>query len=216
MVSGDPEPWKSRFITLDERILQRIAVVWSKCVGLLSADSKEDDITINLVSLLSKDLVVRRICHWVEYQFEPFGVSVGGVRFSKGKIDMAVLVDWERERYLAYECKRLNVIRNASRESLATRYVNHGMMRFMTEQYAEGLPIGCMIGYVMDGDIRFAAKQIYEAIAANRSALGSTSGPQTAPRIDQVERFVTSHTRKSTNSPIEVRHGLLPFALKEV
>jgi hypothetical protein len=211
MVLGDPEPWKMRFITIDERILRRISAVWIKCVSLLSKQAEEDTITINLVNLLFKDRVVRRICHWVEFQFEPLGVAADGAVYSKGKIDMAVLLDWERKRYLAYECKRLNVITSGTRSSLGTRYVTEGVMRFVTEQYAEGLPIGCMLGYVMDGDIPFAVQQVHKAISANQSPLALVCAPVTAPKIDQIERFVTTHVRPTTKTTIEVRHALLAF-----
>src|SRR3546814_19585245 len=75
-----------------------------------------------------------------------------GQAYSKGKVDMCVVLDPGREHYLAYECKRLNVQHNGSRHSRATRYVTEGVTRFVTEQYAADLPTGCMLGYVLDGD----------------------------------------------------------------
>src|SRR5258707_1312512 len=131
MIVGDPHAWKARFVTLDERLLSRILHVWPTCVALLPGQPEEDTITINLVALLSQDAVVRRICYLVIYQHEPFGTHPGGAKFSKGRIDVAVLLDQERERYVAYECKRLNVIHGGTRGSLATRYVKDGMMRFL-------------------------------------------------------------------------------------
>ena len=209
MVIGDAKYWKSRFINIDQRFLGRIAAVWPTCVALLPPESTEDQITINLVAMLCKDEIVRSICHWVEYQCEPFGTDANGVQFSKGKIDLAVRLDWERERYLAYECKRLNVIYNGSRSSLATDYVTKGMMRFMTEQYAEALPVGCMLGYVMDGDASFAMTQLEAAIKAHQP-LGLTSGPIIAAVIANFTRFVTTHTRHAKTT-IEMRHTLMPF-----
>lgn len=144
------------------------------------------------------------------YQHEPFGTHPGGAKFSKGKIDFAVLLDQERERYLAYECKRLNVTNNG-RASLATRYVNDGMMRFLTEQYAEGLPVGCMLGYVMDGDLGFALKQLGAAVAAQKVPLGLITGPTSAQPIAGIERFATGHQR-ANKIHIELRHVLLPFS----
>ena len=209
MVLGDSQAWAGQFISVDERLLERIAIVWPACVAVLPLQPEEDKITINLVDLLGKDPVVRRICYWVEFQFEPFGTAPNGTKFSKGKIDIAILLDWERERYVAYECKRLNVYHGGKRSSLAGAYVTKGMMRFITEQYAEGLPIGCMLGYVMDGDIPFAMNQLTNAITSH-VALGLASGPtQTAP-IRNIERFFTAHNRTS-GTTIELRHALLPF-----
>jgi hypothetical protein len=210
MMIGDPQLWKDRFITIDERLLARILHLWPSCLAPLPQQPDEDTITINLVHLLAKDSVVRSICHWVEYQYEPFGVHPTGARFSKGIIDLAVLLDWERETYLPYECKRLNVIHNGSRSSLATPYVAEGLVRFVTEQYAEGLPLGFMLGYVIDGDLAFALKQIQTAVDAQKVLLLLTDGPRPGTVIQGIERFETGHQRAS-KSQIEVRHVLLPF-----
>lgn len=213
MVLGDLRAWASRVVTVDERLLERIAIVWPACLVVLSPQSEEDTITINLVKLLDKDPIVRKICHWVEYQFEPFGTSPTGESYSKGKIDIAVILDRDRERYLAYECKRLNVIHAGQRSSLATLYVTQGMMRFMTEQYAEGLPTGCMLGYVMDGDKPFAISRLTKAIKGHPS-LNLAAGPIKLIAIQNIERFLTTHNR-TPDTTIELRHALLPFPLAE-
>lgn len=199
-------------VSIDERLLVRILHLWPACLAPLPPQPDEDTITINLVHLLAKDPVVRSICHWVEYQYEPFGVHPNGARFSKGIIDLAVLLDWERETYLPYECKRLNVIHGGSRSSLATPYVTEGLIRFVTEQYAEGLPLGFMLGYVIDGDLSFALKQIHAAIGAQKTPLLLTDGPKPGTFVQGIERFVTGHER-ATKSQVEVRHVLLPFPI---
>ena len=153
MMVGNPSAWTERFRSLDVRFLERVTAVWSDCLASLPPEPVEDTITINLVNILSKDRQARRLFHWLEFHYEPFGFTADGTAYSKGEIDMALVLDGERERYLAYECKRLNIVRNGRWESLATRYVEDGLMRFVTEQYAESLPVGCMLGYVMDGDV---------------------------------------------------------------
>ena len=178
-------------------------------MSVLSEQPGEDDITINLVDRLAKDAIVRRLCHWVEYQYEPFGLATDGSKYSKGIIDIAVLFDWEREHYLAYECKRLNIKNSGSRSSLATVYVTQGMMRFMTEQYAEHLPVGCMLGYVLDGDISFAKGRLTRAITSH-TPLALLDGPTSFNTIDTIKRFRTRHTR-TAGSEIEIRHALLPW-----
>jgi hypothetical protein len=210
MVLGDLKDWANQFRTIDERLLERIFAVWPKCQAVLPAQPLEDAITINLEACLSKDSIVRRICFYIEYQFEPYGTAANGAKFSKGIIDLGVLLDWDRERYLAYECKRLNVIYNGRRSSLATEYVKEGMMRFITEQYAEGLPIGSMLGFVMDGDIVFATAQLDTAIQTHKAPLALVSGPTCAPPLEGITRFLTEHKRPT--HLIELRHALLPFS----
>lgn len=210
MLIGDAEAWVGRFITFDDRFQDRVAVLWPDCVAVLGPNPVEDKITINLVDRLCVDPVVRRLCHFVIYQHEPFDLAPDGTKYSKGKIDIAVLFDWDRERYLAYECKRLNVQSGSGRSSLATAYVTEGMMRFITEQYAKDLPLGCMIGYVMDGDTTFAQKQVSAAIASH-PPLALVSGPTARPPLGVHPRFESRHTRL-TGQDIDIRHTLLTYA----
>ena len=67
MLVGDAAPWLDRFVSFDNRFLERIAVVWSSCLAVLPGQPEEDAITINSVHHLSKDSVVRGLCYWVEY-----------------------------------------------------------------------------------------------------------------------------------------------------
>lgn len=210
MIVGDPQSWAGRFRSVDQRFLDRILKVWPKCVDLLPEQPEEDLITENLVYLLSKDRVVRRLC-WPEYQFVPFEMTTDGGVSGKGYIDIALILDQERERYVAYECKRLNVYYDGSRHSLATPYVKDGMMRFVTEQYSEGLPVGCMLGYVIDGDMPFAQQQVWKAIETQTAVLGLIDGPNPAADVAIVKCFVTTHKRSSTALGIEIRHAFLPF-----
>ena len=178
---------------------------------MLRSHPHEDAITINLVHLLRKDPGARRLFHWLALQYEPLGFTSEGTAYSKGRIDMALLVDREHERYLAYECKRLNVVRQGRRSSLATQYVNDGLARFVTEQYAENLPVGCMLGYVMDGDVEAAERKVHAAFDSQRSRIGLTAGPDTDRPIGEVRRFFSRHLRVASGQEIEVRHALLPF-----
>jgi hypothetical protein len=89
-------------------------------------------------------------------------------------------------------------------------YVKEGMMRFMTEQYAEALPIGCMLGYVMDGDLPFALAQVKAAIAVVKVPLSLMEGPATLAFAPDIEQFSTGHQRANKTN-ITLRHTLLPF-----
>lgn len=212
MVVGDPSYWVNHFTSIDERLLARIIALWPECLTVLPPSPEEDVITFNLKSLLTKDAEARLIFYHLEYQFEPEGFTPDGLAFSKGQIDLAVLLDQSCSRYLAYECKRLNVLFNGKRHSLATRYVNEGVQRFITEQYAEGLPVGCMLGYVLDGDTIFAMARVCAAMEANKASIGLAGSLADGVAIGLIERFSTDHVRAGSGSSIHVRHSLLPFA----
>lgn len=211
MVVGDPSHWADHFISIDDRLLARIYALWPACLTVLPPSPEEDVITFNLRSLLVKDSEARQIFYHLEYQFEPEGFTPEGLAFSKGQIDLAVLLDQGCTRYLAYECKRLNVHYNGARQSLATPYVNEGLKRFITEQYADGLPVGCMLGYVLDGDIDFALSRVKGAIDANKVDVGIVGSPTPGTAISAIERFSTDHVRPGSGTAIHVRHSLLPF-----
>lgn len=211
MLVGDPTHWIAQFRSLDVRFLECVLSVWPRCVAVLPEKPYEDTITINLVDILSRDVKARRLFHHLAYQHEPFGYTDDGWAYSKGKIDMALLLDQERERYLAYECKRLNVVRNGKTSSLATPYVLEGMLRFITEQYAADLPVGCMLGYVLDGNVNNARTKVRAAIGSNSAKIGLVGKPTESQPIGPIRRLSSLHQRLSNPPDIEIRHALLPF-----
>ena len=213
MLAGDPKDWTARFRTLDVRFLECVVALWPRCLAALPADPHEDTITINLVAIISKDVKARRLFHHLAYQHEPFGYTAEGWAYSKGKIDMALLLDREREQYLAYECKRLNVAGNGTTRSLATPYVLKGMVRFITEQYASGLPLGCMLGYVMDGNVNTARARVRAAITSHSSKIRLAWGPIDDHSLGAMQRLTSGHRRISSGAAIEIRHALLPFSV---
>lgn len=78
----------------------------------------------------------------------------------KGRIDLRLLHGYREEVYFAFECKRLNVMFGSGFRSLASEYVNEGMMRFITGQYSIDLPEGGMIGFVLNGDVKGARDSV--------------------------------------------------------
>ena len=211
MLFGDPKNWTARFRKLDVRFLECVLAVWPRCRAVLPPNPDEDTITINLVGVLAKDAKARRLFHHLGYQHEPFGYTADGLAYSKGKIDMALLLDQERERYLAYECKRLNVGRISGVRSLATEYVKNGVIRFITEKYAAGLPVGCMLGYVMDGKVGKARSKVGAALDSQKTQVGLVGGPTDEQSVGSIRRFSSSHDRAMDGGQIEIRHALLAF-----
>lgn len=210
MVVGDAQSWVERFRSLDTRILQCIVDIWPKCLAILPNQPYEDTITLNLIDILLKDPKSRRLFYWIEFHFEPFGYTPEGVAYSKGQIDIAVILDKNREKYLAYECKRLNVVKKGKKSTQATPYVTDGVKRFVEEKYAENLPVGCMLGYVLDGNVSSACLKIQSAIVTNKNIIGFIAGSIQDISLDSVKRFSSLHLR-SNSQEIEIRHALLPF-----
>ena len=106
-----------------------------------------------------------------------------------------------------FESKRLNVP-----DSNAGEYVGEsGMMCFVTGKYSRGLPLGGMIGYVMDGDLRRANRNVQRAIRRERKALRISPGGDFQPTpllSDSTWHGETHHHRD--DGVIAIFHLLLP------
>ena len=163
------------------------------------------------MSLLQRDPDTRRRFHWIEFQYEPFGYTPKGTAYSKGSVDIAVILDQDRDAYLAYECKRLNELRDDGRRSLAGPYVADGLSRFVESKYSENLPVGCMLGYVLDGDVQYAAANVRARIVERGQDLALDMAPREDVAIGVATRFYSRHRRPSNGVVIEVRHALLPM-----
>jgi hypothetical protein len=160
---------------------------------------------------LKQDPILRSGPAHIVSQYELLPDAVVGDVSPKGYIDIAVLFYVDREEvYLAYECKRLNVSSSGGgRKSLATEYVREGMMRFVRAQYAQALPFGAMLGYVMDGDVLFALAAVKERIRENAANLRcEPSAPMDIEPPGTFHFFSTTHQRPSC--AIELRHFMLP------
>ena len=210
MVSGERQAWAVKFRVTDRKFLRCVARVWRQAIAHLPRSSCEDTITVALVDSLSKDAEARGD-FYCDYQFHPFAGSSGGSLTATFRVDIAVIVHHDRTMYLAYECKKLNVTgADGAKRSQAGAYVGEeGMMRFVTEKYAENLPVGCTLGYVMDGDLRFGYAKIEATITAKRQDLGLEGPLEADSPIPPAQRFVTKHTRNGKR--IEMHHALLPF-----
>ena len=208
MLKGDRHQWAPEYRRRNATFLWFVMKVWWQVTARLPADAHEDAITKCLVDRLDADTAARAR-FYCDYQFVPIGWTHDGSLAEDRFIDIALIARNDRSRYLAYECKRLNVRREGARRSQAGSYVDDGMMRFVTGKYAEGLPVACMIGYVMDGDLSFAYARVKATIGRNRSALRLQDGPTDELPLDAMTRFVTTHKRNGDG--IELRHALLPF-----
>ena len=200
MVSGERRSWAAKFRIIDRKFLYCVARVWWRSISHLPLSSYENEITKALVDNIARDAEARS-AFYCAYQFFTTVTS---------HVDMALIINNDRSTYLAYECKRLNVIRQSgARRALAAEYIDDGIKRFFTEQYAEDLPTGCMIGYVMDGDLDAAYSRIRKAMTRKRRAVGLHGDFRAQDPIGQFKRFATNHV--SGEKAIEILHALLPF-----
>ncbi|ODS23665.1 hypothetical protein AB835_07625 [Candidatus Endobugula sertula] len=209
MIIGKSSIWRNSLIDIDKQVINCVERVWPKVIGRLTQREREDDITQRLVDLLRDDRV---ICQYgfLNIHFKLRKKDRAGDYTTKGILDMALFLDQDHEKYIAYECKRLNIVSDQGKRkaSLAGAYVEEGVVRYVTAKYAEKLPYGCMLGYVMDGDIDFAFQQLNNAIK-ERKDLTCLETSRVALENSFFPRFETFHKRESCDPSFTVRHRLL-------
>jgi len=91
---------------------------------------------------------------------------------ASGQIDFLVSCCLGAEVYFAIEAKRLRLrLTSGKLDAGNDDYVNEGMMRFITGQYAPLMNTGAMLGYVYDGDIQKARSGVAGYIEREAVAL---------------------------------------------
>lgn len=209
MILGSPASWTQRLIDGHALIVGRIAALWPECAAHFQADSHENTITDHLARALQKDLRSRFL---IMPQHKLLDDDCHGDVVTKGVVDIAVFINLNNDIYLAFECKRLNVHYGGKRQSLSGDYVDKGMMRYVSAQYARNLPLGAMLGYVMDGDLEWALERLDQACRqrSERLRLSRPSGrPTPVASEHHVRSYPTYHLRAGDIVSFEIRHSLL-------
>ncbi|HJY05947.1 MAG TPA: hypothetical protein VJ323_06495 [Bryobacteraceae bacterium] len=211
MLVGDIASWQGHFKNLEERMAEAIEVAWPICIAPLLARkgdmTHEDHITNHLVEALirSKTVPGRIVPQYSLLTDTP----TKGVTLSSC-IDFVLTIGDDENVYLACECKRLNVPYKTRTKSLVGEYVDDGLMRFITGQYSNGLPLAMMLGYVMDARPDRARRGLGRAFAVRSRTINlkSTTDDHVIP--GRPLRFTTMHGCLSGDD-ISIAHTLLSW-----
>jgi len=199
MVIGDAEIWSDTFPDqLIPRVVDLILNTWSGFDKPTSADH-EVPVTRRFKHALKQAKDLQRLPVRLEREPAEDDSRTGE---ELGRIDLKFLpaVSAREEIYLAFECKRLNVLENGARRTLAPEYVKEGMLRFVTGQYAASVYHGGMIGYVLDGRCDDAIQFVGQNVSARANEL----------RMNSPARLEQSTLRPAINLIRETRHNLEP------
>lgn len=207
MILGNPSSWVKSFQDVHIQLVEIIRSVWLSCAGRFNFQSEENKITDQLALMLQRHPYSRKL--WlIVPQHKLLDSDSNGDVVTKGFIDFALFFTLDQETYIAYECKRLNVQFPSGFRSLADKYVDEGVMRYVSAQYAQELPFGVMIGYVLDSDTPKALDAVKRQIKNKTSELLCPL-PMDLPTISFIHRFSTIHNRPTQK--IEIEHLLLPL-----
>lgn len=152
------------------RILQNL----QNCCGTLVRQT-----TFELENDLTKRLFTQLCCcpeyrtgpiepHW-ESQVVTFDEDEPEIT---GRVDIKFSCGRGIETYFPVEAKRLFVTYpKGAKASLVADYINDGMMRYVTGQYASKMTEGAMLGYVCDNTLAVAKTALASEVAKQSSKL---------------------------------------------
>ena len=208
MLEGNPAQWLAHFKSLEERLINSVETVSASMYRTLASRQRCDD-PRGLHHQPSRQRAHTQQDHaWSHRAAICFaGPNARQLLQVGSKIDFVLTIGDDEDVYLACECKRLNVPYKDKRRPLAHEYVRDGLSRFVTGQYANGLSLAMMIGYVMDAQVAFALDRLKKALQRSKIiSLRSANHPLTV--AGKPVRFVTTH-QCAPGHNIEVRHTLL-------
>ena len=203
---GLPDAWLDLLDSLVPDILDLVLLTWQD-MPPLPANALEDLTTEELCKQLRKN---RNACQL------PFRIDIQQVELDpaagvdQGKMDIVFspLLPTE-DIYFCLECKRLNVVDNSGLRTYASEYVAHGMLRFITGQYAAHVHHGGMLAYVLDGNVHHAVASVSRIICRRHEELAmEPPGNMYPSTIVAAEHTVkeTHHTRAFSISQFCIHH----------
>jgi hypothetical protein len=206
---GDMSAWLGHFRTLEERMAEAIEAAWPICIAPLQPKkgsmTHEDNITNHLVAALIKGKKIPgRIIPQYSLLTEADDESV----HLSSNVDFVLTIGDSEDVYLACECKRLNVTYKSGMRGLVGEYVDDGLMRFISGQYSNGLPLAMMLGYVMNARLDRARRGLRRAMTARTTTINLKSTLDAPIVGGRPVRFTTFHECHSGHN-IEVAHTLL-------
>ncbi len=201
---GTPDDWVGLIESLVPDILNLIISTWEE-MPAPGPDAREDPTTEELSRWLRRNRDSSMLPFQIHVQMVELANGAGE---DQGKMDIAFLPLVPREDiYFCLECKRLNVVHDGSVRPYASEYLTHGMLRFIQGKYAAHVRNGGMLGYVLDGNVAQAIRNVSRLIEQRHEELGmQPPGEMTTSSIlpDDKRLRETQHSR-----PFEPKNFLI-------
>ncbi len=208
MIVGDPANWDDFFQeNLIPAILSHVINAWNR-IEKPGQTAYEDDISLKLYIALktSKD----RNGHPFLIRYEDVEVDTDLMR-ETGRKDIVFFPQLANDEdiYFCLEAKLLNALVSGRRRSLADKYVKEGMQRFVDGKYSRFVHHGGMLGYVLDGKIARAVKNVEANIRAHTRELGMALPGRFLPssvRPEDPSAKETYHRRGHEKALFHIHH----------
>lgn len=176
-------------------------------------DEREEAVSIRLYAAMVKKQDRQR--HRFLIRYEDVEVDIDLAK-ETGRKDIVFFPGHDGGYYYCLEAKRLNARVSGVMKSLADEYVKEGMQRFVDGKYSRHVQHGGMLGYVLDGDVTRAMKNVLNNIRDNAHLLGM-SAPATwaesAHRPADPHAKESTHRRPGESAPLFIQHLFVSAAI---
>ena len=191
-------------------ILDLIEAGWkATCAqGRLTQSSQETEIAGGLAGDMLVEKRRRKISYFrIE---EEVGTRSSSLSTKpEGRIDIKIIYSFVEEEYFGVECKRVS---GSQSDGLARKYVEHGVLRFVTGKYSPGHGWAAMVGFVVDGNTKGAVELISNSISLSKSETRLCKAWAQETRFGKRQHlYFTGHTQQHRSSVIGILHFFLPL-----
>jgi hypothetical protein len=174
----------------------------------------EDRISLKLYSAMVNSKDRNRHPFLIRYQDVEVDTNLAK---ETGRKDIVVYPSFEEQVYFCLEAKRLNARVSGKQKSLADEYVKEGMQRFVDGKYSGAVRHGGMLGYVLDGQIARAIRNVERNIRAKARKLGMKSPGRLLPssiRQGDDAAKETHHQRAHETETFRIHHLFVAGGMK--
>ncbi|WP_420385400.1 hypothetical protein [Roseivirga sp.] len=135
---------------------------------------------------------------------------------SVGRTDIRIISPdtfTEPKAYYIIECKRLDSVNTTGRTGLNAKYIENGIIRFVTKQYSSYYRVNGMIGFVVTPlDIHANTDCINTLLQTSFSEANTNRKITQANFIDGFEYHYSSSHSDSDNVPLDIYHLMFDFS----
>lgn len=169
MTAGDTADWDDLFAgQLLPLVFALVLDAWDH-FKKPAADEREDATSLRLHSAMVHGKDRQRHPFLIRYQDVEVDTDLAEVT---GRKDIVFFPSNDEDIYFCLEAKRLNALVSGVRRSLAHEYVTDGMQRFVERKYSRHVRHGGMLGYVLDGQVDRAMRNVANVIRIHHVSLG--------------------------------------------
>jgi hypothetical protein len=207
MIAGDPVDWDDFFQqNLIPAILSLILSTWDR-MGKPGQTDSEPEISLRLSSALINGKDRNRHPFLIRYEDVEVDTNLEKVTGRKDIVFFPTVHD--EDIYFCLEAKRLNALVSGVRRSLADAYVKEGMQRFIDGKYSRFVHHGGMLGYVLDGQVDRAVRNVGTNIRTHVRELGMALPGRFLPssvRANDPSAKETHHRRGQETALFRIHH----------